>query len=181
MNKKYKIDILSFIFFIVIFELLVILQSSTWIKFSSFSVTPQFWVVLGAYTSIYKNPIQSIPMIYFISLCCSSLTSMHFGKILLLQSIIFLLASGVRGFLNLKNTKMFILFCLSCTLALPLLDWIISSSISIQKTTPYAPLNWILTSLITIPPAGLLHFAFTKFDRWIQHLKIPKEEKAYIR
>lgn len=179
MNNKYKIDIFSFTFFIIIAEILAILQSSAWIQFSNFSVTPQFWIILGAYASIHKNPVQSIPMIYIISLCCSSLTFMHFGKILLLQSIIFLLAWSMRGILNLKNAKMFILFCLSFTLALPLLDWFVSSSISTQKTNPYSPLNWILTSLITIPPAGLLHFAFTKFDRWMQQFKIPKEERAY--
>ena len=102
---------------------------------------------------------------------------MHFGKFLCFQAIIFLCAWIGGVFLNLKNKKVFILFCLFYTLALPILDLMISSLTSIQWTYTYSFLNWMLTALLTTGAVFPLRFLLTKLDRWTQLLKIPKEKR----
>ena len=176
-NNKYIIDILNFTLLTLTAVVLVVLQSTSWIQTTYLSTAPQFWVILTSYFSIHKNPIQSLPMIYIIAILYFPLTAMHFGKFLCFQAIVFLCAWIGGVFLNLKNKKIFILFCLFYTLALPILDFIISSLTSIRWTYTYSFFNWVLTALLTAGFAFPLHFLLTKLDHSIQLLKIPKEKR----
>ena len=176
-NNKYILDTLNFTLLALTVVFLAVLQSASWIQTTYLFTVPQFWIILTFYFSIHKNPIQSLPMIYIIAILYFPLTSMHFGKFLCFQAIVFLCAWIGGVFLNLKNKKVFILFCLFYTLALPILDFIISSLTSIRWTYTYSFFNWVLTALLTASFAFPLHFLLTKLDRCIQLLKIPKEQR----
>ena len=176
MIKEYKLDILIFLIFASIMMMFIMAQSSLFIKSFSLGSPPQLWILLIAYFSVYKPPTLTLLMIYFTSFFYSTLTSMSFGKMLCLSSIIFIIPWFGKH-LNLKNPKIFFIFCTVFTSFFPLLDWIISTLIPLQPT-PYYPLfGWFLTIINTAIAVLLLKPLIFHLDRWLESLRLPFEKR----
>lgn len=178
MIEKYRIEFFNFMAFALFAVFLTTVQSSLWFKFQSISLTPHFWIILIAYFSILKPSFQSIVMIYLSSFFYSSLSSMHFGKILCFQALIFLISWTGQDLLNLKNKKIFVLFCFAYSLLLPLYDWILSTIIPIQTFSSYTFLTWFVSSILMLPFASGLYWCFKKIDLFFLELKNPLEDRA---
>ncbi len=176
MIKKYKLDILHFFIFIAIMMIFIIAQSSPLIRSLSFDAPPQLWIIFIAYFSVYKPPALTILMIYLTSFFYATLTSMSFGKLLCLSSIIFIIPwLGKR--LNLKNSKIFFIFCTVFTAILPLLDWFISTIIPLQPIKHYPFFGWILTIISTALCVILIKPLMFYLDHWLESLHLPFEKR----
>ena len=173
MIEKYRIDVLHFTTFLLISILLTILQGSFWFDTRFISSTPQLWIILIGYFSIFKTSNLSLLMIYFSSFFYASLTSMHFGKILCFKILIFLISWMGQEILNLKNKRIFISVCFAYSLFIPLYDWLLSTVIPVQQMSSYTLLSWTLSSILIIPLASGLHWCFKKIDLFFFELKNP--------
>lgn len=176
MIKKYKLDILHFFIFTAIMMMLIIVQSSPLMRNLSLEAPPQLWIIFIAYFSVYKPPTLTILMIYLTSFFYATLTSMSFGKLLCLSAIIFIIPwLGKR--LNLKNSKIFFIFCTAFTGALPLTDWLISTMIPLQPIKYYPFFGWILTIISTALCVILIKPLMFHLDHWLESLRLPFEKR----
>lgn len=176
MIKKYRLDILHFFIFTSIMMIFIIVQSSPLVRGLSFDAPPQLWIFFIAYFAVYKSPAFTLLMIYLTSFFYATLTSMSFGKLLCLSTIIFIIPwIGKR--LNLKNQKIFFIFCITFTALLPLLDWIISTLIPLQPTKHYPFFGWILTIITTAASVILLKPPILHLDQWLESLHLPLEKR----
>ncbi|MDE0151885.1 MAG: hypothetical protein OXK80_05260 [Bdellovibrionales bacterium] len=176
MIKEYKLDILIFFIFASIMMVFIIAQSSLFINNLSLGSPPQLWILLIAYFSVYKPPVPALLMIYLTSFFYSTLTSMSFGKMLFLSSILFTIPWFGKH-LNLKNRKIFFIFCTSFTTLLPLLDWLISTMIPLQPIQHYPIFGWLLTIVNTSIAVLLLKPLIFHLDRWLESLRLPFEKR----
>ena len=176
MIKKYKLDILIFFIFTAIMMVFIIVQSSLYMRGLSFDSPPQLWILFIAYFAVYKPPLLTLIMIYLTSFFYSTLTSMSFGKMLCLSSIIFIIPLFGKH-LNLKNSKIFLIFCTACTAVLPLLDWLIAVSIPLQPIKHYPLFEWLLTIINTAVCVILIKPLMFHLDRWLKSLQMPFEKR----
>ena len=169
MIEKYKLHILSFLFFSLSLVSALILQSSFWPEVFGTQVIPQFWLIISAYFCVYKGPVKAVVMIYFISIFFAGASAISFGKILCFNSVIYIISWILSPF-NLKDIKVFILFCGASTLILPFIDIILSAVIAVQPFHTYSIFSWAAAAALTaiFSAAGLL--LFLKFDSWINKL-----------
>ena len=166
MIKKYRWNILNFFVFLLIAVLLFIVQSAVWPGIFGPSATPQFWLVISVYFAVHKSPLSALLMMYCISWMYSSATQMAFGKILAINGIIILTAWILQMF-NLKNMKIFILFCLGIILFFPLLDWLLSALSGESYLHPYRVFHWLAVSLLTTLWAALSAPLLIKMEHFI--------------
>lgn len=165
-----KLELLSFCVFTVIVLITFLIQSSLYI----FNATPQMWIAVTVYFSVYKRSLPAILMIYLISMIYASSTSMAFGKILCMNVVIYLIAWTMRAF-NLKNIKILALIYTGFIFLLPAIDWILSVFIPSHLLRSYSFLNWISTSIFTALWMVLMTPLFIKMDSWMIHLLRQKE------
>ncbi len=176
MIKKYKLDILHFFIFVFIMIAFVIIQSSPIVRSLSFNSPPQLWIILISYFSVYKQPPVAILMVYLTSFLYAALTSMSFGKLLILSSLVFIIPFLGKRF-NLKNPKIFLIFCTVCTALLPLADEVISAMIPLQSAKHYPFFRWILTTINTALCVILIKPLMFHLDHWLESLHLPFEKR----
>ena len=176
MIKQYKLDILHFFIFILLITAFVIIQSSLIVRSLSFNSPPQLWIIFIAYFSVYKPPAFTISMIYLTSFFYTTLTSMSFGKLLFLSSFIFIVSRLGKHF-DLKNPKIFFLFCTGCTVLLPLADGLLSAVIPLQSAKHYPFFGWILTIISTALCVILVKPLMSHLDHWLESLHLPFEKR----
>jgi len=176
MIKEYKLDILIFFIFTGIMMTFTMIQSSLFMRSLSLGSPPQLWILLIAYFSVYKPPAITFLMIYLTSFFYATLTSMSFGKMLCLNSII-LTIPWFWKHLNLKNPKIFFIFCTFFTALLPLLDWMISALIPLQPIQHYPLSGWLLTIINTAIAVLLLKPLIFHLDLWLESLRLPFEKR----
>ena len=176
MIKEYKLDILQFLIFLSLMMIFVIAQSSPIMRSLSFDSPPQLWVIFIAYFSVYKPQSLALLMIYLTSFFYATLTSMSFGKLLLLSILIFALSWAGKP-LNLKNLKIFFIFCTAFTAFLPLVDWTLSSLTPLQPAKHYSLLGWTLTIINTALCVILIKPLMFHLDRWVDSLRLPFEKR----
>ena len=176
MIKEYKLDILIFVIFTAIMMMFIIAQSSLFVQGLSFGFPPQLWILFIAYFAVYKSPTLTIIMIYLTSFFYATLTSMSFGKMLFLNSVIFMIPLFGKH-LNLKNPKIFFIFCTVFTAALPLMDWLIAALIPLQSIKYYPLFGWFLTIINTAVCVILIKPLMFHLDRWLESLRLPFEKR----
>ena len=176
MIKEYKLDILIFFIFTTLMMMFIILQSSLFMRGLSFGSPPQLWILFIAYFAVYKPPLLTLLMVYLTSFFYSTLTSMSFGKMLCLSSIIFIIPLFGKH-LNLKNPKIFLIFCTVFTAVLPLLDWFISTLIPSQPIKHYPIFEWLLTIINTTVCVILVKPLMFHLDRRLESLRLPFEKR----
>lgn len=176
MIKEYKLDIFSFFIFAAIMMVFIILQSSLLIRGLSFGSPPQLWILFVAYFAVYKPPSLTLIMMYLTSFFYSTLTSMSFGNMLCLSSLI-VIASFFGKHLNLKNPRIFLIFCTALTATLPLLGWFIAVLIPIQPIKHYSLFDWLLTIINTTVCVIFIKPLMFHLDRWMESLRLPFEKR----
>ena len=154
----------------------VIVQSSPIIRSLSFDSPPQFWIIFISYFSVYKPPAFTVVMIYLMSFFYATLTSMSFGQLLFLSAFIFIISRLGKHF-NLKNPKIFFIFCTVCTALLPLADGALSAVIPMQSAKYYPFFGWILTIINTALCVILIRPLMFHLDRWLESLHLPFEKR----
>ncbi len=162
--------------FFLVLVIFTVLQSSTILQSINPNVSPQLWVILIAYLSIYHHPALTVIMIYLTALFYSTLTSFSFAQILVLNSMIFLIAQ-MSDKLNLKNKNMFFLYCALFVLFLPLLKWIIVPFVVNELSRSFSIVNLLITAFLTFVSAAIIHFLFLRIESWIQYLEGVMEKK----
>ena len=176
MIQLYRIHILRFVFFFLALIFFTLFQSSFVLHIMEANVAPQLWVILIAYLSIYHHFSLTVLMIYLTSLFYSTLTSFNFPQILILNSIIFLI-SQMSEKLNLKNAKIFFVYCALLTLVLPVAYWFITSVTSYEKNRSFDVIHLIAMVAFTYIFAAVIHFVFSKSELWIQDLDEQMEKR----
>ena len=170
MFQFYRIHVLRFFFFFFMLIFFTLFQNSFTLQIMESKVAPQLWIVLIAYLSVYHHFILTILMIYLTATLYSTLTSFGFSQILILNSMIFLIAQMSEK-LNLKDAKIFFIYCVLFTLFLPFAYWFVTSITSYEINRSFSIIHLIVTAVLTYLSAIVIHFIFSKSELLIQFLE----------
>ena len=179
MIKKYKWNILAFLVFQTAVLFLFLIQTA--VQPHGLRVLPQLWLAVPFFFAVYKPLFQTVLMMYFTSLIFASGSSMPFGQILCLMTLICMTAWAVRTLMNLKEIKIFILSYMLFILFLPWIDWGLSILTAAGPLHPYSFFNWALVVLVTSLWMSLLAPLFLWINKSILKLGENEEESKLMK
>lgn len=157
-------------YFLFLFStgILLIFQSSFWLEVASFSPPPYTWMPILTYWTLYRNPKETLIILYLVTFLISSFTAMPLSILITAHLLLFGLGYFLKLHIYWSSTHYFLLFSGTGTLLLPLIYFIPSLLLGLndEKNFHYLLiLEWMISSLLTTLLSLPLYKLFRFFDK----------------
>jgi len=154
--------------FILSTALLAGMQSSLWMHVFGFFPGPYLWLAVLNYWILYRSPIESVIMSYFVSYYLATMSgaplSMAFAINLTIHGTIYLLRDRVLW----SGPNSFMLSCGLSALILPIASFIWSQFLEPRSSSDFYFFDWIMRGLLTAVFSLPTYYLFAFFDRLTQ-------------
>jgi len=140
------------------------LQSSSWFFLFNQHTSPQTWLPILVYWSLYRRPFESLIMIYILSFTMTSQTATPLGMILTLQISLYYTAYTLKSRLYQPGAVFFMTATGILTLLSPIFHLILSYFLEVNVIDQFYFMDWVLNALLTSLFALPCHLLFVWFD-----------------
>ncbi len=155
------------------------MQTSLWFQIFGNIPAPAFWIPILVYLFLFRRVNEAVPMMYFLCIILSTMTTISEGLFMLLCLALGLTVRIVKQRVYWPGHTYFMMVC-GCAALLFHLYHMVGSMI-LEQTTISRPeiLSWIIEALLTPLISPLLYIVFLWFDFWTEREQ-PAEVKAQV-
>ena len=165
--KEAFLLISNYILFLITTGILVTFQSSFWFEIFGSFPTPYTWVPVLIYWTLYKEPKETLIMLYLVTFLISTSTTMPLSLLLVAHLLLYGLGFFLKFHIYWSSTYYFLLFSIGGTLLLPPFYFILSMLLGFNEKRIYHfhLFEWLITSILTTFLALPFYKVFRFFDK----------------
>lgn len=171
--------IANYLMFLLVTTLLTSLQTSLWLQILGSFPAPQMWAPPLVYWCLYRQPRESIIMVYIVSALSAALTAMPISLILLTNMGLFVAIYLFKCRIYWSGPLFFMLVVGGFNILLPVIHIILSWTSEKNPITDPQIFEWIISTLLTMLVALPLFHLYSWFDA-VTHKEQPKETGSTI-
>lgn len=160
----------NYALFLILTGVLITFQSCFWFEIFGFFPSPYTWVPILTYWTLYKQPKETLIMIYCVTFLISASTTMPLSLLLIAHLLLYGLGYFLKLHIYWSSTYYFLLFAISGTFLLPPFYFVLSILLGLNERKIYYfhSADWIIASLLTAFLALPLYKIFRFFDQVTQ-------------
>lgn len=153
------------------------LESTLWYQIFGYTPAPNLWISILVFWTLYRKPIESLIMVYLLSICVNGMSVVSGPLILITNATIFMLLYWTKKRIYTSGVSYFMLLCSGSSLAFLILSPFYSFLFDSEHLVTPDFWNWLMTPILTFGFSVFIFPFYLLLDK-ISKKQLPVEMEA---